>query len=318
MRRLLQALWRVTTVNGPLKLLSFALAVSLWMYVSLSQTVDELPKTAVLELRNLPPDLVRVSDVVSSIDIKLRGPNARLRSIEPDSLSYELDLAQATSGRISYKIIDSRFRGVPSGVQVVEIVPSEISISFAERIEKELPVEIVTQGDPAFGYLVDEKVADPKLVKVSGAIGEVANMNAVQTEVVNLAGRKDDFRGTLALNLVGRHVTAQDVQEVEVWIRVVPDVVQRTFEDLPILVENAEWKCSISPPRQTLRLKGPSALLQNLDPAAIQLVVDAAGLPPGEHRVKPAVRMPDKGEVVPFGADLPEVILVMSKTKSKK
>ncbi len=305
------------TVNWPLKVLSLVFAVLLWLYVSVGQTQLEVPKTAVLELRNLPANLVRTSDVVSTIDLKLLGSAAQLRGIEKNSLGYELDMSQATPGRISFKVIDTRIKGLPSGVKVTELSPSEITISFSERVDKEMPVEVVTKGEPAFGYQIEEKSSQPRLVKVSGAIEEIATMNAVPTEPIDVAGRKDTYRGTHALNLVGRHIELSEPIDVEVTVRIRAEIVQRNFEQVPIEVENTEYATWVNPPAQDLRLKGPVEAMQKLDAKSIRLVIDATGLEPGRHKVKPELRLPEGGDALPLAAGLGEVELTIQKSRKK-
>ncbi|MCC6160611.1 MAG: hypothetical protein IT350_21365 [Deltaproteobacteria bacterium] len=313
----MKSLVRAVSVNWPLKVLSLVFAVLLWLYVSVGQTQLEVPKTAVLELRNLPENLVRTSDVVSTIDIKLIGSAAQLRGIEQNGLGYELDMSQATPGRISFKVIDTRIKGLPSGVKVTELSPSEISIKFSERVDKEMPVEIVTQGEPAFGYQIEEKSSEPKLVKVSGAIEEIATMNAVPTEPIDVAGLKDTYRGMHALNLVGKHVELTEPTDVEVTVRIHAEIIQRGFEQVPIEVENTEFVTSVNPPAQDLRLKGPVEAMRKLDTDRVRLVVDAQGLAPGRHKVRPELRLPEGGDVLPLGAGLGEVELTVQKTRKK-
>ncbi|MCL4233811.1 MAG: hypothetical protein KJ042_04760 [Deltaproteobacteria bacterium] len=309
----IRALW----VNWPLKVLSLVFAVLMWLYVSVGQTRLEVPKTAVLELRGLPANLVRTSDVVSAIDVKLQGSASQLRGIEQNSLGYELDMSQATPGRISFKVIDTRIKGLPSGVKVTELSPSEITITFSERVDKEMPVEVVTQGEPAFGYQIEEKSSEPKLVKVSGAIEEIATMNAVPTEPIDVAGRKDTYRGTHALNLVGRHVELTTPIDVDVTVRIRAEIVQRIFEKVAIEVENSEFATTVIPPAQDLRLKGPAEAMRNLDPGGMRLVIDAKGLEPGRHRVRPELRLPEGSDVLPLATGLDEVELTVQKSRKK-
>jgi len=235
------------TTNLSLKFLSFLFAAALWVYVSMGQTVLEVPKQVTLELKNLPGGLIRTSDVPGHIEIKVLGYKGQLRSLDADKISYELDLSNVSPGNLSFKVINTRIKGIPSGLKITEITPSEVSISFSERVEKTVPVEVITQGEPAFGFVVEEKSAEPALVKVSGAREEVENLKAISTEIINLSGLRESYHGVHALDVVGRHIDILGRQEVKVSILIVRDMVQMEFAAIAVSVENTKLQWSPSP-----------------------------------------------------------------------
>lgn len=295
--------------DGPTKLVSFILAFVLWTYVSIGQSVLEIPKDISLELKNLPPDLVRVSDVPSTVNIKLLGSSAQLRSVEDAQLSYEIDLASATPGELSFKVIDTRIRGLAPGIRVTEISPSEITARFSERLEREVPVEVTVRGTPARGFMAGEKTAEPALVRVLGAREEVENMTAVPTEIIDITGLRKTYEGVHALDVVGRHVEVTDASEVRVRIEIDRDLAQREFSDIVVTVENTEWEYEVRPARIGLRLKGPTETMGRLTSETIRLVVDAAGLAPGKHTVRPQIVVSGDEDTLLVGLDIPAVTL---------
>jgi YbbR domain-containing protein len=301
--------------NWALKILSLAFALALWIYVSIGQTIMEVPKQVTLELKGLPTDLTRTSDIPGRIDIKVSGSSAQLRSLEDGRLSYELDLSNAAPGILSYKIINTRIKGIPNGVKITEISPSELSIKFSERIQKNLPVEIVTKGVATKGYIVEEKTAEPPLVKVSGAREEIENLKSISTDAIDISGMKESYEAMISLDVMGRHIDMMDNQEVKAKIKITRDLIQREFKNIPISVENTTLEWSVQPKVLNLRLKGPSDTMRELKPEGIKLLIDADGLAEGSHMLKPQLVVPGDKEVIMVGLDLADVHLELGKSK---
>ncbi|MCB9476405.1 MAG: hypothetical protein H6683_01745 [Deltaproteobacteria bacterium] len=312
---LVNSIRRMLFENAALKLLSLVFALALWIFVSIGQSLIEMPKGVPLTLRNLPKNLIRTSDIVNQIDIKVLGTSAQLRGIDNDKLSYEIDLSDAQPGTMSRKIIQTRIQGIPSGVKITEIVPSRVTITVSERIEKTVPVEVVTRGEVALGYVVTEKTANPPLVRVSGAREEVEALNSIATEIVDIAGRKRNYTGTRALDVVGRHMNVLDTEDVKVRVKIDRDVTQRNFRDVPIVVRNTELKWTVKPTSLDLPLKGPADVLLRLTPETIRLAIDASGLNPGKYKLKPKVFVADQEderELVFVGLNLPDVDVTLT------
>jgi YbbR domain-containing protein len=312
---------RLLLHNGALKLLSFVFAVALWFYVYYQMPESEEPMEVTLVLTNMPANLVRTSDIPGKINIIAKGPNAKLKQIKKDRLIYELDLANAGHGNLSFKVIDTRIKGLPlSGIRILQISPTEVTLSLAERIERTVPVEIVTRGDPAKNFSVEEKSSKPDLVKISGARGEVENLKAVATEVIDIAGLRESYEGQHQLDLRGRHIELLDAQNVRVQIEIVPDLIQREFPELPVEVENTHWIWSVTPARLDLRLKGPAEMMRSMSADKIRLVIDASDLKIGVHKLMPRVIVSGEGESesIPVGLTLPEVKLVLTKAEKEK
>ncbi|MCZ7581942.1 MAG: CdaR family protein [Deltaproteobacteria bacterium] len=317
MKPLFAILHRMLIKNWSLKLLAFAFAIGLWIFVSVGQTVLEIPKRVALELRNVPPQLVRTSDVPGHVEIKVLGSNAQLRGIDDEKLSYELDLANATPGNLSFKVIQTRIKNLPSSVKVTEINPSEINIKFSERVEKTVPVEVITTGEPARGYLVEEKRAEPPLVRVSGAREEVENMASIATEIIDVTGLREPYHGQHALDVVGRHIDLVERQDVDVDVIIARDLVQREFSKIAVTVANTALDWAVAPKVLDLRLKGPAEAMRALSPDNIRLVIDAEGMSAGTHKVRPQVRVPGEEDMVLIGLELPDVELRLEEPKKK-
>ena len=84
------------------KLLSVAIAFSLWLFVNFGERDTEESFKAALELRNIPAHLMITSPRVDFIDLRLSGPRTLLGRIDRSRLSIPLDLGGRASGPERY------------------------------------------------------------------------------------------------------------------------------------------------------------------------------------------------------------------------
>src|SRR5262245_13923725 len=85
------------TTNLLLKVLALLLAVFLWnMYRSDPQSVRSL--TVPLEFANLPPDCALAGDVPATITVQVEAPEPIARTLTPDWIDANVDLAGARPG----------------------------------------------------------------------------------------------------------------------------------------------------------------------------------------------------------------------------
>ena len=299
--------------NLSLKLASLLCAIILWIFVSTGQSQSEIPRNVLLELKNIPEDLTRVSDVTNSITIKLSGPKNLLRNIKDEDLSYAVDLTSAKSGLSTFKFFPNRFKGLPTGVRVTDIEPSQISIQLARTTEKIVPVQIVTRGEPAAGYIVGEKRATPAFIKVNGAEGEIDRLKSVPTEIIDIEGQAVNIHKKVDLDLVGRHIMIPgDIKNVEIAIDIVPKLESKTFRQVPINVINTDYAAIVRPQYMDLKIEGPESTINTLVTDQIKLVVDASELEPGRYQLKPKLILPQGSLIGQLG--LPSVEVHIKKT----
>jgi len=81
-----------------LKLLSFGLAVLLWMVVSGEETVERGLRVP-LELQQMPAGIELLGDVPTTVDVRVRGGSGTLSRVGPGDVVAVLDLRSARAGR---------------------------------------------------------------------------------------------------------------------------------------------------------------------------------------------------------------------------
>ncbi len=180
-------LWRRLTHNLGWKLVSLALSVVLW-YVVVGEpelvTIQSIP----LLYRNLPRQLILLSDAPSEVRAELRGPSGRLTRSTLSDVFAALDLAGVSgTGTQTFTLSDTDFN-LPQGVSFLRAVPSQVSLSFDEILTKTVPVLIQLNGTLPRGYRLAGKTVEPSTLNVSGPRIRVSGIEAAQTDPVSLNG----------------------------------------------------------------------------------------------------------------------------------
>src|SRR5512134_1147694 len=115
--------------NWGIKLISLALAVSLWLFAT-SKGKMEVSLTVPLELQNIPAGMAVVGDVVRYLEVRIQGPERLMRDISAGKkVVCLLDLGLTKTGDNRLRISPDDIRR-PSGIAVTHLTPYEINVTL--------------------------------------------------------------------------------------------------------------------------------------------------------------------------------------------
>lgn len=269
---------RMIMHNIGLKILSLAAAIALYSMVRGSEDATRSMFVDVVVL--LPPPNAKkmlVSEVPDKVRLTVRGSRSLINSVRPEDLPpVQVDLRSANG---SYFYFDSDDFEIPAGVQIVQIAPASIPLSWARRVEEQLPVLPQLQGSPGPGLSAEVVSVDPSTVKVNGPETEVEPMQGVQTDPVDVAslgpGR---YERRVPLSQPPSHTQLGRVA-AKVTLQVVAQEAEHTFEALSITVVG-RTVAQVRPDRVDVTLWGPTADINKLKAWHIVPTVDASDLKP--------------------------------------
>jgi YbbR domain-containing protein len=179
---------RWITRDWPLKLVSLALALALWLLlVPAGRVSSEKSMMVPLETSDVPEGLEIVERPVAAIDVTIRAPNRVLSEIGPSSLVARIDLERATVHQQEYALNASMI-DLPPRAQVVMISPSKVTIKLEKTAEAILEVHATLRGRPASGYRITRVEIEPASVAVQGPESYVKDANAATTAPVDVTG----------------------------------------------------------------------------------------------------------------------------------
>jgi len=209
--------------NWILKLLSLIFALVLWFFV-MGERRQEIGFSVPLKLENIPQDLMVANEVPNLVDVRISGPRTLLMNLSPQDISISVDLKDLKPGLTSFKRLDEKLN-IPSALKVTRLSPSFVDVKLERIKEKQVPVVISVEGEPAAGFRLVETKLSPAKVVVVGAEGELKDIREVPTEAVSLTDVTESFSLMVPLNFQGKYsrLKEQEAIEVQVTIEAVPD-----------------------------------------------------------------------------------------------
>jgi YbbR domain-containing protein len=266
-----------------LKVLSFALALLLWMAVAGEEVVERGLRVP-LELQQMPGAIEVSGDVPSTVDVRVRGGSGVLSRVGPGDVVAVLDLRGARSGRRLFPMTPEQVR-VPFGVEVVQVTPSAVAMAFETSMSREVQVVPAVDGRPAPGYVVGALSAEPKTVDVIGPESAVRRATEVLTEPVPVSGARATVKQAVILGLLDPALRLKSVRSAMVTVDIVPAPLERTLHNRPVHLRNLESgvQAEAQPAAVALTLRGNRDSLNRVAADDISAYIDLAGLGPGQY-----------------------------------
>jgi len=176
-----------------LKLIALVITLALWFGVTGLSTPTTKRFTIPLNL-NISSSAQIVNAPLQEVEIEVNGDKRKVEQINRSELIASLDLTDVEPGdRVILLSPESVFVPLPQGVKLVEVAPSRIAVNLEAVEEKDLEVKTITVGEPVAGYEVYSTTVLPPNVKVRGPASIVRILEYVQTDKINLNGKKDEF-----------------------------------------------------------------------------------------------------------------------------
>lgn len=181
MKRLLRSLAR----NWYWKLGALTLAILLWFTTVGEPELVTTHNVPVL-YKNLQSDLLIGPDTVDAVRVELRGPASKLSASSLSDLALLLNLADVHgSGQKTFTLSDADLH-VPPGVTFVRAIPSQLRVTLARRISKQIPVQVEIGTPPPPGYRIAQQQVIPPSVEIAGPEQRVAAITAARTDAIDL------------------------------------------------------------------------------------------------------------------------------------
>ena len=190
----------------------------------------ELPEKARFQGNSEPKVLVRVT---------VKGKSSMLNRLSPDRFQLPVKVTEddVRIGRVSLNPEDVIFdRGFfYDDVEIINVQPSTYNLKLDTIVERKIPVHIVySKKDLTAGYLLEEirVPGDQEYVTVKGPERIVGNINKIDTDIVQLKEKLQDFSETVPLIYPDPDVTLS-FDKVLVKGKIADQVI-REMSDVPV------------------------------------------------------------------------------------
>jgi len=251
---------RSVTREVPFKVLSIVFALLIWAWVQTQQIVTQRTRAEVKW--EVPESLTWVNPVPKSLVVTIKGPQGLVRNVKKRTLRYDLDLTDAERGPLSIDFSSRAFKGIPEGVEVVQISPPGVDVELDNRMERTVRVIPATVGDVASGYKLKEVVISPTRARITGPRSLVRVISEISTDVIDVAGLTASKTFELPLAPKARTVRSLEDKVFEVTAVVEPIIAQKTFNDVPIMARSDGWRTI--PSTALVTLSGPAVDIRDL------------------------------------------------------
>jgi YbbR domain-containing protein len=178
------------------KVVSLGLAVGLFWAIS-RDPAAAVGVTVPIEFHNIPSNLEISSLDIPEAQVRVRGPERLIHDLRPQEVHVEVDLAGVRPGERTFDLTAQQVRQ-PRDLEVVQIVPSQVRLSFDVGLTRQVEVRPRVIGSFAAGYRIAKVVAEPSSIAINGPKQRVKTVETATTDPVDASGIMD--RGTFVVN----------------------------------------------------------------------------------------------------------------------
>jgi hypothetical protein len=171
--------------NFLLKIIALLAATLLWIAVA-RDPVAEIALTVPIEFQHVPENLEISSESIPETQIRVRGPGRSLRNLGQAEVHATVDLSNARPGERTFDLTGRHIR-VPPGIEVVQVVPAQLHLTFDRQGKKEVPIKPRVIGLYAAGPRTEFSV-DPPVALIVGPDKRVQSVESAFTDAVDATG----------------------------------------------------------------------------------------------------------------------------------
>jgi YbbR domain-containing protein len=256
------------TENLNLKLLSFGFALVLYSMVHGGQDAQT---TVSVDLDVLvPPESANrtlVNKSKESVKLTVRGSRAAIEELHArDVGAIQLDAHTGNEKRVS---IDPASIRLPPGVRVEQIDPPAIDLTWEDRVERDVPIQVSVVGTPAPGYMVKgAPKSEPRDVRVKGPKSAVMTLQYARAEAFDVSGLGEGIVSKQLAIDKPQPELSYDTASVKVTLEITREIVERPFTKLAVAVVGPP-KGKTQPAEVDVRLVCPPEVLRALRPEQV-------------------------------------------------
>jgi len=204
--------------NWAIKLLSLALSLTLWFYVT-SMGKTELTLSVPVELRNVPAGMTVVGDVTGSLEVRMQGQERVLRDGSfSKKVIAQIDLSSAKEGENLVPLSPDDIKR-PRGTTVSHLSQSEMKVKLERLVRKTFRVTPVLRGAPAPGFRVTGATVAPPRIAIEGPESAMQALDRIQTMPIDIQKASESFTLEPKIDYQGKPVKVMD-EHIAVQVKI--------------------------------------------------------------------------------------------------
>ncbi len=180
---------RYVVHNFGLKLISLVLASGLWLMISRDEEPAEVAIHAPIVFQHVPAHLEISSENIPEAQIRVRGPERLIRQIQARDVRAEIDLTDAKPGERTFDLTSQQVRH-PRELTVVQVVPSQLHLSFDTSLSRQVEIHPRVTGRFAEGEQIVRVDSDPASVTITGPRQHIEKIDVATTDPIDATGTR--------------------------------------------------------------------------------------------------------------------------------
>ena len=174
-----------------------------------------------------------------------------------------------------------------------KVNPTTVTLRLEKEAILELPVNAVTSGKAATGYVVGEIHVIPQKLSIRGPFGTVSLMDKINTKPIDITGMMESFKKEVVPDLAEDIEIVSVNKVITVDVSMIENMVERRFEQIRVEGKGAEWPYEVMPRTVDIEVRGSENHIEKLSPADdIKAIVDLTGLKPGIYVRRANIALP--------------------------
>ncbi len=286
---------KAMTANLGAKIISLFFAVFLWLHVTAQQLENQTFRVP-LALAGIPDTLTIIHDLPEYVEVSVRGSRSNLLKLRLfGKLNATVDVSVAKPGRINISL-SSAILNISEEFDPREVIidePKVLTLNFERVVSRLVPVKVAFKGEiPRDIIIRGEPAIIPDRVRVIGAMSIVNGIKLLNTEEIDIKGKRGKLSQELGINMSGYNaVVAPDRVLVEI---VLSKRGVRTLANMPptILQDTENVLVRYSPKTVSLTIEGPEELIKGITSDEVSILLNITTRKPGTYKIQPEVKLP--------------------------
>ncbi|HCM27273.1 MAG: hypothetical protein A2Z99_01920 [Treponema sp. GWB1_62_6] len=268
------------TANWPVKVLSVAVAIVLFMFHRMS-ALEERFFSVPLRVRT-ENALVPASSYPRMVRITLRGEANSVFPILEEDIEAYIDLTKYKGEGVYKAPVLITKKGTAAGVDPLEVHvdPLEVAIAVEFQLTKTVPITPSFRGYLETGFELSSYSLTPSEVEVSGPSTSIMRIEDVTTDFVELSGKKENFTETVKVINRDPLIAVRGDSQIRFTGIIQQTIMIRTLEHLPIILSGLSPAFLARPQVNfgSVKLEGSQNDLEAYIPDASLLSLDCSNI----------------------------------------
>ncbi len=295
------------------KIVAVFLAVLTW-YMVQGEEILEQNHTLLVTIKTPKGLKVDKGETILK-DVTLKGTRALLAGINSKRpLQTEIIVPEGRTGRMNFRLDKDAIKGLDRHIDL-QIHDPYVVIYVDFEMTRKLMVKEFLIGTPADGYRILNASIEPKYIKVSGLRSLVSLIKKIQTEPIDISGIKEKttYNVNIESEILEKHQV--NVSEVKVTLEVGEDIINKTYDEIPIDVDGDGAKLLDKIHSATITIQGTGSDLNFVEKSELRAFVDVRENKPGTYEKEVQVKIPGQTALIEVK---PKTIKVEVKNVKKK